>query len=132
MIEKITLNLIFFIIVNIIYPTIVLARKDLIDLENNAYKSISYDSGLSLISLGDIKLWNTVIQPYLEDPLWKSRDSYDACHHLMIPLHAAFLLKQLQWQQDIMHTFSVFWLTIQLVWSWGKSSVLIGCIISTC
>ncbi len=43
--------------------------------------------------LSDVQLWEKAISPYLQDPLWISRDIYDAGHYLMVPLHAAFLFK---------------------------------------
>ena len=36
------------------------------------------------------ELWSKVITPYLAEALWLPRDSYDAGHFLMVPLHAAF------------------------------------------
>jgi hypothetical protein len=53
-----------------------------------------------LVSSSDQKLWTNSIRPYLQAPLWRPRDIYDAGHHLMIPLHAAFLWKVPEWKRD--------------------------------
>lgn len=46
------------------------------------------------------QLWNITVSPYLSGELWQQRDAYDAGFHLMVPLHAAFRLRQKQWQQE--------------------------------
>ncbi len=54
------------------------------------------------------KLWEDTISPYLKESLWDLRDSYDAGHHLMVPLHAAFSGKNIRWQQQFNDHFSRF------------------------
>lgn len=36
------------------------------------------------------KLWSSTVQPYLQDDLWLSNNSYDAGHALLLPLYYAF------------------------------------------
>jgi len=58
--------------------------------------------------LSDVQLWEKVISPYLQDPLWISRDFYDAGHYLMVPLHAAFLFQNSDWQKQFRDHFERF------------------------
>jgi len=48
----------------------------------------------------DEELWQATFAIYLADPLWIERDAYDAGHYLMVPLHAAFWLKNEAWIED--------------------------------
>jgi hypothetical protein len=48
----------------------------------------------------DSQLWNATISPYLSGELWQQRDAYDAGFHLMVPLHAAFRMRQEKWQRE--------------------------------
>ena len=41
--------------------------------------------------ISDSELWKETVSLLLEEPLWKTRDAYDAGHILMIPLHHAFM-----------------------------------------
>ena len=41
-------------------------------------------------SVAQINGDDTLLHRYLQDPLWESRDAYDAAHFLMVPLHHAF------------------------------------------
>lgn len=40
----------------------------------------------------DRQLFDHWIVPYLHAPLWREASAYNACHHAMVPLHAAFTL----------------------------------------
>lgn len=53
-------------------------------------------------------LWNATIHRMLQDPLWKERDAYDAGHFLMIPLHAAFILRDQSKINDFHQFFDRF------------------------
>lgn len=53
-------------------------------------------------------LWQKTVEPYLKDPLWKPRDSYDAGHLLMVPLHYAFLAREKKWQTQFIDHFKRF------------------------
>lgn len=77
------------------------AKDNVKTLTPNANKSLQ-------VSNYDKQLWHENIHQYLQDPLWISRDIYDASHHLMVPLHAAFLLKERAWQQDFDSHFRRF------------------------
>ncbi len=54
------------------------------------------------------KRWQNTVQPYLNEPLWETEMSYNAGHFLMVPLHAAFALKNTEWQQDFANHFARF------------------------
>lgn len=69
--------------------------------ELSVYKSTSIDAK-------DEYLWQITIKPYLNDPLWNSRNIYDAGHYLMVPLHAAFLMGEAEWQQQFADHFTRF------------------------
>ncbi len=56
----------------------------------------------------DVQLWEKGISPYLQYPLWVSRDIYDAGHYLMVPLHAAFLFENSDWQEQFRDHFERF------------------------
>lgn len=45
-------------------------------------------------------LWHKTVEMYLKDNLWTEQNAYDACHYLMVPMHAAFLFKKLDWEQQ--------------------------------
>lgn len=57
----------------------------------------------------DQQLWQRLVAAYLDEPLWRDSSShpqgvdlaYDAGHHLMVPLHAAFALQHEDWQRQI-------------------------------
>lgn len=57
----------------------------------------------------DEELWERLVAAYLTEPLWCDSSShphgldlaYDAGHHLMIPVHAAFALDRQHWQRQI-------------------------------
>ena len=51
------------------------------------------------------QLWARIITPYLSDALWIERDAYDAAHHLMVPLHAAFSSGRAGWQGEFSDYF---------------------------
>lgn len=74
--------------------------------ENNVVKF--NNSQLAEIEYRDRLLWDSVVRPYLQEPLWSPRDIYDSSHHLMVPLHASFTFKELQWQQDFSEHFRRF------------------------
>lgn len=52
--------------------------------------------------------WEGTVAPILKQKLWKQETAYDATHYLMIPLHAAFLLKNKDWQHDFHQHFNEF------------------------
>jgi hypothetical protein len=54
------------------------------------------------------QLWQTTVKPYLSAPLWQKSLSYNAGHYLMVPLHAAFVLNNKEWQQDFADHFARF------------------------
>lgn len=53
------------------------------------------------------------LESVLSQDLWTDRDAYDACHYLMIPLHAAFRTKERENDQalftDFMDRFTTAW-----------------------
>ncbi|MGH2559453.1 MAG: hypothetical protein ACRDJH_10345 [Thermomicrobiales bacterium] len=49
----------------------------------------------------DVQLWDKIVRPYLEADLWAEDRAYDAGNYLMVPLHAAFALNVVEWQQQI-------------------------------
>jgi hypothetical protein len=55
-----------------------------------------------------IILWDSIIIPRLDTALWKKGTAYDAGHFFMIPLHAAFILEQEDWQNAFSKHFSRF------------------------
>jgi len=54
------------------------------------------------------QLWKKTVEPYLQVPLWRTGYIYDAGHFLMVPLHAAFQLKELSWQRQFSSHFGRF------------------------
>lgn len=52
--------------------------------------------------------WEATVAPILKQKLWKQETAYDATHYLMIPLHAAFLLENKDWQRDFHQHFNEF------------------------
>ena len=53
-------------------------------------------------------LWSATVKPYLAYDLWTEDESYDAGHHLMVPLHAAFRLRESDWQHAFADQFGRF------------------------
>lgn len=45
-------------------------------------------------------LWSDRIEPLLSEPLWREETAYNAGHYLMVPLHAAFMLGNVEWQES--------------------------------
>lgn len=43
-------------------------------------------------------LFDTMVRPLLEQPLWSDGRAYEAGHSLMVPLHAAFQFGEIAWQ----------------------------------
>ncbi|MBL0320641.1 MAG: hypothetical protein IPP74_15305 [Alphaproteobacteria bacterium] len=52
--------------------------------------------------------WHAVMSPYLQRPLWTDSQAYDAAHSLLIPIHAAFSLGMVGWQDELASHFSRF------------------------
>lgn len=48
----------------------------------------------------DEALWQKTVEIYLKDDLWTEQNAYDACHYLMVPMHAAFLLRKYEWEEQ--------------------------------
>ena len=63
---------------------------------------------LAIADNKDHELWNQTVKEYLQDDLWIDRDIYDSAHILMTPLHAAFKLSELDWQNDFAEHFKRF------------------------
>lgn len=51
-------------------------------------------------------LFSAVIEPYLADPLWGQRDAYDAAHHLLLPMRAAYEEPVPAWQPHFADHFA--------------------------
>lgn len=85
-----------------------LAGENNVEQEKSGVRDISGQTKQLLIGTEERRLWGNTIHPYLQDPLWITRDIYDAGHHLMVPLHAAFLLGEPEWQQDFNTHFRRF------------------------
>lgn len=45
-------------------------------------------------------LWDDTVREYLQDPLWEEKNRYDAGHHAMVPLHAAYLFDEPDWKEQ--------------------------------
>lgn len=60
------------------------------------------------VSDRDEQLWNTTVSQYLKEQLWTDKESYDAGSYLMVPLHAAFVLQQEDWQEQFAMQFELF------------------------
>lgn len=56
-------------------------------------------------------LWAANVTPYLAKPLWQNTGRYDATHLLMVPMHAAFKLRNPEWQHQFFDHFSKFLLS---------------------
>ena len=54
------------------------------------------------------ELWNATVRPFLRDPLWRAEYAYDAGHHLMVPLFAAFTMPRRDWQHDLATHYARF------------------------
>lgn len=65
-------------------------------------------------------LWGETIHQILQDDLWIERDAYDAGHYLMIPMHYAFLSKDIK----KMNEFEIFFKRFLSKNSQGKISSL--------
>jgi hypothetical protein len=58
-------------------------------------------------------LWSVTVEPYLTSSLWTDDEAYDAGHYLMVPLYAAFRLRNANWQHafaDQFERFATQWL----------------------
>lgn len=53
-------------------------------------------------------LWDETVGLHLQDELWTEQNIYDAGHYLMIPLHAAFIMNNNEWQQQFAYQFAYF------------------------
>lgn len=56
----------------------------------------------------DEYLWGRTVQVYLNENLWEYWLAYDAGHALMVPLHAAFQLRNKDWISDFSKQFYRF------------------------
>lgn len=54
------------------------------------------------------QLWEVTVKPHLQDDLWIDRDADDAGHALMIPLFAAFELRDPAWETQFSQQFGRF------------------------
>jgi len=70
--------------------------------------SKTYPYFFSTLDPKDHELWDRTVRNYLEDSLWTEELSYDAGHFLMVPLHAAFLNNETQWQYQLSRHFHKF------------------------
>ena len=73
------------------------------DIPYNGLSKQSYQ-----INEYDRFLWDKTVKLYLNDNLWNDNEMYDAGHSLMVPLHAAFLLHNEDWQHDFFVHFTRF------------------------
>ena len=53
-------------------------------------------------------LWDKTVRQYLSQQLWMEDEAYDAGHHLMVALHAAFAADNQQWIDDFSAHFHRF------------------------
>lgn len=53
-------------------------------------------------------LWDETVGLHLQDRLWLEQNIYDAGHYLMVPLHAAFILDNGEYQQQFADQFAYF------------------------
>lgn len=53
-------------------------------------------------------LFSAVVESYLADPLWSHRDAYDAAHHLLLPMRAAYEEPVPSWQPHFAEHFDEF------------------------
>jgi hypothetical protein len=61
------------------------------------------------ITSRDRELWTEEVTPLLAQPLWRDNGSrYNAPNLLMLPLHAAFILKDRAWQLQFVEHFARF------------------------
>jgi len=72
----------------------------------------------NIITIDD--LWSKTIHQILQDDLWLERDAYDAGHFMMVPMHYAFLSKDIK----KMNEFEVFFKRFSLKDSQEKFSSL--------
>ena len=49
------------------------------------------------------KLWNNTMHHYVSNNLWSTTNSYDAGHHVMLPMHVAYWSNEESWIEDIRH-----------------------------
>ena len=68
----------------------------------------TYDASGPKVPLG--QLWDATVCPRLGDELWTGRLAYDYGHYLMVPLHAAFQLKEEGWQEQFAKHFQRYML----------------------
>jgi len=59
-----------------------------------SFASSKESNGEIMIDGVDETLWQNTAGTYLKDDLWTEKNAYDACHYLMVPIHAAFLFKK--------------------------------------
>lgn len=59
----------------------------------------------------DRELWVGNVTRYLSDSVWRNSGRYDATHLLMVPLHAAFALREPEWQEQFVDHFKRFLLS---------------------
>lgn len=60
------------------------------------------------ISHSTDQLWNNTVAIHIKDKLWLDESIYDAGHYLMVPMHAAFMLDNIAWQQQFSDHFIEF------------------------
>ena len=53
----------------------------------------------------DRRMWKQYFTPRLQQKLWVGRTAYATTHTYMVPLHAAFLLDEKTWQEDMTALF---------------------------
>lgn len=63
---------------------------------------------MQLVDTMDRELWSETVSIYLEDQLWTESNAYDAGHYLMVPLHAAFLMNESEWQKEFANHVNFF------------------------
>ncbi len=69
-----------------------------ININNNYNKENDYN----------YQLWAETISIYLQDELWIEQNAYDSGHYLMVPLHAAFLMNEPEWQKEFSNQVHLF------------------------
>lgn len=60
------------------------------------------------LSTEESELYFNTISQVLKDDLWSSRDMYDACHYLMVPMHFAFETRNEEYISEFSNMFERF------------------------
>lgn len=84
-------------------------KKNYVD--NQESKRIKELEKISIDNFSEQVMYEKYISALLDEKLYKSRDAYDACHYLMVPMYYAFQSKNetyVKMYMDYMQTFADF------------------------